>query len=143
MCLVCGPGHIGHGYVLLGRAGDAKRAAFEHYIVLGRLEHVGRDLPGLFDDLLGCQVNGHTTHGEAPRTVGIASERGYCRVAVQDLHVVRRDTQDVRGDLGPARHVALSVGRRARDYLDITRGEHLDLGSLPTGPSGPEGREYL
>src|ERR687897_3711794 len=77
---VCGPGHIGHGDVLVGRAGDAERAAFEFYIVLGSLEHMRCDLLGFLDDLLGRQVDGDAAHGEAPRTVGVAPIRGYRRV---------------------------------------------------------------
>src|SRR5215213_4143872 len=140
---ICGPGHIGHADVLVGRAGDAKCATFELYVVLCRLEHVGRDLPGFIDDLLGCHVNGDAAHRKAPRTVGVAPIRGYRRVAVQDLDVIYVDTKDVGCDLGPARHVALSVGRRTRDDLDLTRGEHLDFRHLPAGSSGPEGHENL
>src|SRR5829696_7318093 len=140
---VCGPCHVGHGYVLVGRAGDTESTAFKLYIVLGSLEHVGRDLLGLLDDLLGRHVDRDTADREAPRTIRVTPIRGYRRVAVQDLHVIRRDAKDIRGDLGPARHVSLSVGRCARDDLDITRGEHLDLRHLPAGPSGPEGREHL
>src|SRR5829696_8505352 len=143
MRCVRGPGHIGHGDVLVGRASDAERAAFELYIVLRRLEHVGRDLLGFLDDSLGRHVDRDAAHREAPGTVGVAPIRGYCGVAVQDLHVVRRDAKDVRGDLGPARHVSLSVRRCARDYLDVTRGEHLDLRRLPAGSSGPQSREHL
>src|ERR671921_1373951 len=140
---VCGSCHIGHGDVLVGRAGDAKRAAFELYIVLCRLEHVRCDLLGFLDDLLGCQVNGDAAHREAPRTVGVAPIRGYRRVTVQNFDVIHIDAKDVRGDLGPARDVSLPVGRRTRDNLDVTRGEHLDLRHLPTGPTGSEGHKHL
>src|SRR5918994_6079648 len=69
MCLVCGSGHIGDGDVLVGRARNAEPAANGLYIILGRLEHVGGDLPGFLDDLLGRHVNGDATHRETPRTV--------------------------------------------------------------------------
>src|SRR3712207_2738282 len=104
---------------------------------------MSRYLLGLFGDLLGGHVDRHATYGEAPRAVSVAPVRGHRGVAVEDLDVVYVDAQGVGGDLGPARDVALAVGRGAGDDLDLAGGEHLDLGRLPPAAAGAQPGKHL
>src|SRR3712207_6083630 len=119
------------GDVRAGGAGDGEAPAFERDVVLGGLEHVRRYLLGLVDHLPAREAQGHPADGEAPRAVGVAPVRGDPRVPVQNFNAVNVYPEGVRGYLGPARLVALAVGRGARHHLALAAGEHAHRGGLP------------
>src|SRR5215211_1534847 len=71
----------------VGRAPDPQHTLGELDVLLGHLELVSGDLPGLGDDLLGRLLHGHAAGGQAATAVGVQAlgrDRG---VAVQDLDV--------------------------------------------------------
>ena len=99
-------------------------------VLLGHLQQVRGQLAGLGADLPADHGDRGAGHGRAARGVGAHAER--CRVGVTLLHghVIGRDAQLVRDDLGPGRLVALALAARAGAQQGLAGHVHPDLGRV-------------
>src|SRR5207302_11080045 len=121
-----GEGDLAHRLGSFGAAFDVELALVEHDVVLGRLQHVGRELLGLLDYALGGAADGHPAYREAPAAVGTVTEAGtLVGVPVPDLDLLVGHAERVRHDLGEGRLVTLAVGVGPR--VDGHRAGWMDL----------------
>ena len=119
------------GMVAVRRPLDAEGPGGELDVLLGRLQLMGGDGPGLVDHLFGGQPHRGAADRQRTRPVGVHAVRRDGRVGVEDLHVVGADAQLVGHDHRPRRLVALPVGGGAGDHLDLAGRQDPDRGRLP------------
>ena len=125
-----GRGQLLDGDALVGAA-DTEPPTDVLEVVGGGLEQVGRERPGLLDDLVDGLDQRLAADDEGARAVGVQALGRDLGVAVQDLDVLEGDAQPVGDDLAEGRLVALPVRGGAGDDLDRAGGEHPDAGVLP------------
>ena len=131
------PGHVRHerdvldGLAGVGGALDEEVAVLVLHVLDCRLEQVRGDDLRLVPDL----ASGKGECGPANRcgaaAVGPPAHRRALGVAVDDLHVVRRDAQFARNDLGERRFLALTVRGCADHDVDLPAGMEPQDGALP------------
>ena len=126
-----GEGELGDGLGPVGGALDLELAVGPLEVVLGHLELVGGQHPGLLPHPLGRLLDGHAPDRQAAAAVGVQPPGRHRGVAVQHLDVVGGDAEGVGHDLGEGGVVALAVGGGPADHGDLAGGVAADRGPLP------------
>ena len=123
-------------------AADGEPAVGVVEVVLVGLEQVRGEVPGLVDDLVDRLHQRLAADHERARAVGVEPAVRDLGVAVQHLDVLERHAEPVGDDLAERRLVALAVGARAGDDLDLAGGEHPHARVLPAAGAVVEAAQH-
>ena len=137
-----GGGELGDPHALVG-ALDREAAATELEVVGRGLHEVGGDRLRLLDHLVDGSDHRLAADDEGSGAVGVEALRGHLSVTVQHLDVLERHTKPVGDDLAEGRLVALAVGGRPGDHLDLAGAGQPDRGVLPAARTVVERADQL
>ena len=143
------PGHVGHqGYVLdslsaVGGAANEEVTIFVLDVRFGGLQQVGGQGDCLGLDLAGAQGQRAAADHRGAAAVGAPAHGRGVGVAVDNLHVVHGDAQLIGHNLGEGGLLALAVGRRANEDVDLAGGVEAHRGALPQAAAETDGAGHL
>ena len=101
--------YVPEGLRAFRRTADEELAVHEFNVVRVGFQEVSGDAAGLLRDLPRRQRDGRTPDGRRAAAVGAPAHRNLARIAVDDLHVLNRDAEFVRNDLGKSGFLPLTV----------------------------------
>ena len=143
------PGHVGHqgdlldGLAVVGSAADEEIAVLVLDIGLGGLQQVGGQGDCLLLYLAGAEGEGAAADHGGAAAVGTPAHWRRVGIAVDHLHVVHRDAQLIGHYLGEGGFLALAVGGRADEDVDLAGGVEAHCRALPQSAAETDGSGHL